>query len=216
MSSFQGGNCGTYRFHTSSRARCAVHDVFCTQGFVRWTCYNLVMLSPQQEEWIAHLSTEKTVVIVPFDSSAEQRFQRLKQMMRAELGEDIPVEHRGSTALGISGQDEIDVYIPVKRDDFPILETALIKLFGDPRSKYPARVRFDASTDSKRIDVFLIDKGHGDWLRGVAFEDICRKDPAILDSYRKLKEEMNGWSVQDFYRRKTEFINEVLESAVRR
>lgn len=173
------------------------------------------MLTPQQEEWIGHLSDENIVTIVPFDSRAEGIFQELKARIQTVLGTDVPVEHRGSSSLGIAGQDEIDVYIPVEVESFPEIQRELIKLFGVPKSAYPSRIRFSVNTDTKQIDVFLMDKTHEDWLRGVAFEDCCRTNPEVRNAYEFLKFEMNGKSVQDFYRRKIEFINEVLSSVVK-
>ena len=169
------------------------------------------MLTPKQEDWLAHLSNEKRVNIVPFDQTAEEKFQHIKSLIQDSLGTNVPVEHRGSTSLGISGQDEIDVYIPVSVEDFPQLQPSIEKLFGEPRSTYPSRIRFSADVDSKKIDLFLIDKNHEDWLRGVAFEEKCRTNPELLEGYETLKKEMNGWTIQEFYRRKNEFINEILE-----
>ncbi|SRR6266481_10026821 len=169
------------------------------------------MLTPKQEDWLEHLSTEKKVCIIPFDPTAEKKFQKIKSLIQGSLGADVAVEHRGSTSLGISGQDEIDVYIPVLAEEFSKLQPKLEELFGEPRSAYPSRIRFHTEIDSKKIDLFLIDKKHEDWLNGIAFEKACRDSPEILEKYRILKEEMNGRNVQEFYRQKNEFINTVLE-----
>jgi GrpB-like predicted nucleotidyltransferase (UPF0157 family) len=169
------------------------------------------MLTPDQKEWINSLSTEKIIKIFPFDPTAEEKFQKIKAQIHNVLGNDIPVMHRGSSSLGILGQDEIDVYIPVEPDGFPVLQPQLEELFGTARSVLPAqRIRFYASVDDKHIDLFLINKHHRDWIEGVAFEEKCKSNPQILEAYRKLKEGMDGVTVQECYRQKAEFIDQVL------
>lgn len=171
------------------------------------------MITPQQEKLLESLSVERTVTIIPFDPTAEEKFQKLKAQIQTALGEHVPVVHRGSTMLGISGQNEIDVYIPVLAADFDTLQPALEKLFGKPRAMYPLqRIRFATLIADKHIDLFLINKEHQDWLDGVAFEECCKNNPKVLGAYRQLKEEMNGWTSREFYRRKTEFITSVLQS----
>jgi GrpB-like predicted nucleotidyltransferase (UPF0157 family) len=172
------------------------------------------MLTDDQKKWIAHLSEEDKITIVPFDVTAEQKYQRIKQRIQDILGKEISVEHHGATNLGISGQDEIDIYIPVLPAKFNSLINPLKKLFGSPRSLYPLeRARFVTEEDSKHVDVFLINKTHEGWTNSVKFEGYLRSHPEALDEYRKLKEEGNGLSVREYYRRKIEFINRIIKKA---
>ncbi|MDO8551219.1 MAG: GrpB family protein [bacterium] len=172
------------------------------------------MLKPEQESWVAHLRDDDQIVIKPFDPSAGRKFEIVRNKILTALGQDIIVLHRGATSLGISGQDEIDVYIPVPPTTFNRLIGPLTKLFGTPRSHYELeRARFVTHVDGKIVDVFLINKLSQGWLDGVVFEDYLRQHPEDLEAYRKLKEEGNGLSTREYYRRKIEFINEVLRKA---
>lgn len=173
-----------------------------------------IMLTPEQEKWIKHLSDEKKIKIVPFDPTAEEKVQQVKQRVQNVLGQEIPVEHHGATSLGISGQDEIDIYIPISPVRFNQLIDPLRGLFGDPRSLYPLqRARFVTEEDGKDIDVFLINDEHDDWGNLIKFESYLRFHPEALDDYRKLKEDGDGLSVREYYRRKNEFLNEILSKA---
>ena len=172
------------------------------------------MLTIDQEKWVSHLSDERKIVIVPFDPTAEHKFQIVKRKIQKVLGLHIPVEHCGATSLGISGQDEIDIYIPIPPDSFHSLIDPLKTLFGEPKSLYPLeRARFSTDELGKHIDVFLINNEHVGWLNGVIFEKYLKSHPQALEEYRQLKENGNGLSVREYYRRKIEFINEVLAKA---
>jgi len=36
------------------------------------------MITQEQQKWIDHLSDEKKIIIVPFDPTAEEKFQKVK------------------------------------------------------------------------------------------------------------------------------------------
>lgn len=171
------------------------------------------MITQEQEKWLERLSVEEKVKIVDFDPTAEQKFQKLKDKIQSHLGKEIEVFHRGSTYLGIAGQDEIDVYIPTTLENFDKLLPSLQKLFGEARSVYPGeRIRFSTQIEGKKIDLFLINKNHQDWLNGLKFENYLLKNLQALADYQDLKKRSANLSIREYYREKTEFINKVLTS----
>ncbi len=170
------------------------------------------MLTVSQETWLTHLSDIQTIKIVPFDSSCGQKFEKLRKEIQGYLGEGVLVEHCGASSLGISGQDEIDAYIPVSTQDFNSYVSLLQKLFGTPRSHYPQeRVKFVTEKEGKHIDVFVINKEHDDWKNCMKFQNYLRVHKESLEEYRKLKENLSGKSVCEYYREKLLFINKILE-----
>jgi GrpB-like predicted nucleotidyltransferase (UPF0157 family) len=169
------------------------------------------MLTLDQEKWISHLSDHDHIVIAPFDPSTPQKFEAVKRKIQAVLGPQLNVVHRGATSLGISGQDEIDIYIPVPEDQFEPLIAQLSAAFGTPRSHYPHdRARFVTFEEEKHVDIFLIIETCTSWLNGIKFENYIRYHPETLEQYRLLKEAGHGLSTREYYRRKTEFFNEIL------
>lgn len=170
------------------------------------------MITVDQQKWINHLSDKDRIVIKPYDSSCNEKFEKVKNIIQSVLGDKSEIKHCGATSLGISGQDEIDVYIPVVKKDFNKYIPKLTQLFGEPRSHYPLRrARFVIEIDKKHIDVFLINSEDDDWINSVKFENYLRNNQKYLDKYKRLKENGNGLSVRDYYKRKTEFINEILK-----
>ena len=169
------------------------------------------MLSPDQGNWIDSLSDESKVKIVPYDKSCQEKFEQVRNLIWSKLGK-IQVEHCGATSLGISGQDEIDVYVPVSPELFNSYITTLTGLFGETGSHYPLRrARFTNYKLGKRVDVFVINKQHIDWLNSTRFENYLKHNRDALWAYEKIKESGNGLSTREYYRRKIEFINDILE-----
>ncbi len=169
------------------------------------------MITPEQQKWIDHLRDDDQITIKPYDPNSVEKFGRVRDKIQSALGESVRVEHRGATSLGISGQDEIDIYVPVPTDRFDSLLSPLEDIFGKPRSVYPLeRARFVTEEGGKHIDVFLINDTSAGWINGVKFEEYLKTHPEALEAYRKLKESGNGLSTHEYYRRKIEFINDIL------
>lgn len=172
------------------------------------------MLTEKQKRWLDHLSDKDKIFIKPYDPTAPKKFEKVKKRIQKYLGKDIRVEHHGATGLGISGQDEIDMYVPVPPTDFDKIFPLLKKLFGEPASYYPfERARFVTYVAGKHIDVFLISEKSEAWVNGVKFETYLNTHPKSLEEYRKLKEKGSGLIVREYYRRKINFINNILAKA---
>ena len=172
------------------------------------------MLTKEQKKWIAHLSDEDKVSIVPFDPTSKEKFQKVKHRVRGILGKSVSVEHHGATSLGISGQDEIDIYVPTLEKDFNQRVSEFETIFGKSRSHYLLeRARFVTEGDGKHIDVFVINGESNGWNTMIKFESYLREHPDSLEAYRQLKEDCQGMSTRKYYRRKIEFINEILSSS---
>jgi len=170
------------------------------------------VLTKKQQKWINHLSDEDKIKIIPFDPSAEEKFRKVKTQIQTVLGKKTDVRHCGATSLGISGQNEIDVYVPVLPTIFNDLIKPLKKAFGEPKSHYLLeRARFTTEVEGKHVDIFLINKKCGGWIKGLKFENYLRKHPEELKNYRKLKEKGNGLSVREYYRKKIKYLNSVLK-----
>ena len=170
------------------------------------------MLTPNQAKWIESLS-DREIIVVPYDTRSERLFNIVKAKIHKILGPEIVVEHCGASSLAISGQDEIDVSIVVEQDKFaeyiPLLEVE----FGPVRSRYPDRARFEVREEGKKIDLKIVDVNHESYILGKAFELHLKSHPSDLERYKLLKEGASGMSVKEYYRRKTEFINEILARA---
>jgi len=169
------------------------------------------MLTTEQEKWLSHLSDADQISVVPFDPTCEVKFLQVKDIIQRVLGIGQPVEHRGASSLGISGQDEIDVYVPVAPKKFYEVVGLISNLFGKPRSNYALkRARFVTSVGGKQVEVFVINQEDEDWRSLVNFHSYLQSHSQASENYRKLKEEAAGQSTREYYRRKIEFINATL------
>ncbi|MDD2758245.1 MAG: GrpB family protein [Patescibacteria group bacterium] len=168
------------------------------------------MLTTEQRKWVNHLSDTNKISIVPFSPKTKKIFKLIKKDLTKILGK-TRISLRGSTALGIAGQGEIDLYIPTSEKNFNAYLDKLIKHLGQAGSIYPLRrVRFVKYIDGIKIEIFLINKNHSDWKNLLRFEKILKSSPSALKRYERLKLQNNGSSLRDYYTKKIEFMNKIL------
>lgn len=171
------------------------------------------MINEEQQKWLDHLSDTKKVVIVAWDPTCEEKFLQIKNQIQNLLGKQQIVEHRGASSLKISGQDEIDIYIPVSKEKYNETVNLITKVYENPKSNYSLkRARFVTEIDGKHVDVFVINKTDEGWKNSELFHNYLLSSPKALEEYRKLKEDLSGKSIKEYYKEKTEFINEILAS----
>ncbi len=168
------------------------------------------MLRLEQKQWLSNLSDTKTISVIPYNPKNRLVFNKIKKDLIDNIG-NVRVSLRGSTLLGISGQGEVDLYIPVAKKNFNIYLKKLMKYLGDPGSVYELRrVRFVKYIDDIKIEIFLINKNSKDWINGCKFENFLKHSPKYLNEYERIKKKYDGFSVRQYYTVKTKFINKIL------
>ena len=50
-----------------------------------------------------------SVKIEPYDEGLAEKFEREAERIRSVLGEDVTIEHVGSSAVGIGGKNIVDI-----------------------------------------------------------------------------------------------------------
>lgn len=172
------------------------------------------MITAKQQQWLDHLTDDHVIEIFPWDPTCEEKFLRVKEELLPRLGEGRRVLHRGASSLGISGQDEIDVYVPVPEKDFDDTMSVVATMYGSPRSHYPlVRARFVVMVETKHVDVFVINEEDENWIDSEIFHRYVSENVQALEEYRLLKENRHGWGTRSYYTAKTEFVNSILALA---
>jgi GrpB-like predicted nucleotidyltransferase (UPF0157 family) len=168
------------------------------------------MLTEEQEKWISHLGSRK-IKIIPYNPETKIVFEKIKNEVQNVLGK-VEVAHHGATSLGISGQGEVDLFIPTPEKCFDYYLKKLITYFGKPGSIYALeRARFVKYIDDIKVEIILVNKEKSGWKNSLKFKNCLLENSKLLDKYRRLKEDSDGLSIQEYYRRKTEFFNEIFE-----
>lgn len=138
-------------------------------------------------------------------------------------GEDVTIEHIGSTAVpGLGAKPIIDIMlgapsIAVAEARIPALEADGYRYVKEFEVAFPDR-RYFVKRDGQpgRFHLHAVVKGSPFWMRQLAFRDALRADPALAERYWKVKQRMAARFPNDreaYTEGKTDFIRGVLQAA---
>lgn len=164
------------------------------------------MLTKDELDFLNKIPVDKKVHIYPFDPKVITVVEGLIQSIN-NIYSDLEVKHMGASALGISGQNDIDIYTFSDPTDFAKYLPGLIKLFGDPLHKHETFCEWKFKKDSFDIEFYLTEppKGH------VRVFEMLKNNKDLLEEYQKLKESMNGKSFREYQEKKYEFYHKILD-----
>ena len=69
------------------------------------------MLTENQKKYLKTIPADKIIKIVPFDPKTRDIVKSIRQKINNDAGIKLGVNFMGASALGISGQGDIELYI---------------------------------------------------------------------------------------------------------
>jgi GrpB-like predicted nucleotidyltransferase (UPF0157 family) len=168
------------------------------------------MLSPDEKDFLNKIPADKKVHIYPFNPKTIKVAENLIQSIKS-VHPDLEVQHMGATALGISGQNDIDIYAFSDPKNFDKYLPGLTKLFGEPLHKHETFVEWKFKKESFDIEFYLTVKDSETMKKQIKVFEILKNNKDLLKEYEKLKESMNGKSFREYQEKKYEFYHKILD-----
>lgn len=169
------------------------------------------MLTWDEEDYLSKIPEDKKVFIQPYDGEIKKIADELIRKASAAVP-GLEIKHIGASALEISGQGDIDIYIFSKPEDFDKHVPILISVFGEPKSRKYDSVAWKLNKNGHEIELYLTDPTSKPMQKQIAIFETLSKDKNLLDEYEKLKEGLNGKSFREYQRKKYEFYHRILDS----
>ncbi len=166
--------------------------------------------------WYKKFSKTQKVEIKKHDPELFQIVSDVRTKFRKLLGKTVEIEHRGSSALGISGAGEVDLYLRVKnRKDFQVAFEKLKKEFGEPGSYYPdePRARFNKIYKGVEFEQMLVLESAPDEYEGQLFFNYMKNKPELLKKYEAIKRKYAQVSKYKYQIEKSRFVRKILRLA---
>ena|SRR3989344_1726252 len=166
------------------------------------------MLTENQEKYLQKISADKIVRIVPFDPKISGIVQEIKDKV-INAGINLEVKFMGASALGISGQGDIDLYIFCPEKDFQIYLPKLEEIFG-PKVQGITITKWQLEKEGHEIEMYLTDPNTPSMQEQIKVFEILKNDPLLLKKYEEIKSSADGQSFREYMKRKYEFFNRIL------
>lgn len=161
------------------------------------------------------------VIVVPYDSSWPDKFEREKQVLSHALAPWLagPIEHVGSTAVpGLAAKPVIDIMVAVENLDASRPAILAAEASGYIYWPYKADIMhwFCKPSDAHRTHhLHLVPFGSRLWQARLGFRDALRADARLAQEYAQLKFSLASKYRDDreaYTQSKSGFVHRVLES----
>ena len=165
------------------------------------------MLSPDEQNYLDHLLPEKAeeiIVIKPYDPGLENIANDVIQEIHATIP-DANIRFMGASELGISGQNDIDVYVLGSSGRLGGWILKLNELFGEQ-----IKGKWQFNRDGFEISIYAADPESPTQKKQIEVFEKLKGNKSILKDYEKLKESMNGKTYKDYQIAKYEFYHALL------
>ena len=161
--------------------------------------------------WFMKFSPTKPVKIVPYNPKILVIVNEFTKLLRKTIGNNVTIEHRGATALGISGVGEVDLYIMVSPKKWKKILSKLEKKFGKPGSLDHEWARFNQVYKNIEFEIMLVHENCKDNIENQIFFNHLKSNKKDLERYEQLKVKYSRVSEREYYLQKDKFIKRILK-----
>ncbi len=168
------------------------------------------MLTKDQKNYLKKIPSDKKVKIYPFSNTATKTAEKIIGSVK-EIYPNLEINQMGASALGISGQKELDVYAYSNPSDFNKYLPGLIRLLGKPLNRHNTFVEWKSNKNGFEVEFYLTAPDSETMKQQIMVFEILRANKRLLKEYQELKSRMNGESLRKYQKKKYEFYNKILK-----
>ena len=171
------------------------------------------MIKESQEKYLASLPDGKVIEVKPYDP----RVQKVADEIINQITEVLPdsdLHFGGAAALGIAGQNDIDISILYDPLEFDRHFSYLEKLFGHPSrigtSPKNKSVKWEFQRDDFDVELYITLKGSPASQEQIKVFGLLSQNKALRDEYEQIKLPYGPIDFKEYMRKKYEFFNKIL------
>jgi len=167
------------------------------------------MIKESQEKYLASLPDGVTIEVKPFDPSTKAVAEKILAEIKTALP-DLPAHFGGAAALGIAGQNDIDILLLSTPTEFDRYRKTLDGLYGPP-TRVTKSVKWQFSRDGFDVELYLTDKDSYAAKEQVAIFELLSNNKELLREYEQIKLPYGVIDFKEYMRKKYAFFNKILE-----
>lgn len=166
------------------------------------------MILEEQEKYLSTLPDERMTIVSPFDPKARETGLEIVEELRRVLP-DLRIVFGGAAALGIAGQNDIDINIlstPIEYDRYaPIIE----QLYGTP-AKRGTSIKWAFPRNGFDVELYLTDKDSPMLQEQLRVFELLSNSPQLRAEYEQVKMPLGPIDFKEYMRKKYAFYNRIL------
>jgi GrpB-like predicted nucleotidyltransferase (UPF0157 family) len=168
------------------------------------------MLNENQKKYLSTIPEDKIAHVVDFDPATQTTAQEITAEVKAALP-SAQVFYLGSSALGIAGENDIDLTV-LAVNDFDRAYSLFKKLYGDPGKENlnDGYAHWEFVQNGFPVELHLNDRMKHYFQEQLDTQKILEQNEALRFEYELIKRQLNGHPWKEYMRKKYEFWNRVL------
>lgn len=167
------------------------------------------MITLEEEKYLTTISETAKVSVKPYDLQIEVTSNKLIHDIKV-VDPSAEVLFMGASALKISGQNDIDIYVLSPASEFDKHLPQLIRIFNEPTSIKPNSIRWAFNIAGFDVEIYLTDPESESTKRQIKVFELLRNHHDLCSEYEKLKMAATGSTMREYQRLKYEFYNQIL------
>lgn len=168
------------------------------------------MLRENELKYLEKIPEDKIAIILPFNPAINNVVETLSDKILSQLP-IAQVNWIGASALGIAGQNDIDLHIFYENENEKITTFDILRsLFGEPDSSGESFYGWTMNIDEFEVELYISSPEDEEMKRQIKIFEILKKNSDLRNRYENLKLGFNGKSFREYQRAKYEFYNDIL------
>src|SRR5574340_47574 len=149
------------------------------------------MLTSNQETYLQMIPEDKVAVIKPFDPKVKETAQSIIWQIKNKVpGSEI--FFGGASALGIAGQNDIDLNLLATPEVCKKYLPSLVELFGQPAKTNPTLIKWEFQRNGFDVELYLADRNSPALQEQIKTYEILRDNPNYQKEYEQIKLASDG------------------------
>lgn len=169
------------------------------------------MLSEDEKNYLKKIPPGKRVHISPFDPKTAEAAKEIILSIK-KIYPNLEIVHMGASKLGISGQNDLDIYAFSQPSDFKKYLPGIIKTIGNPIHKHKTFIEWGFSKNGFQVQFYLTEKGSPTMQKQIKIFEIFKHNKLLLAEYERLKESLDGKPFRQYQEKKYGFYHLLLDS----
>lgn len=165
-------------------------------------------MKPLPPEDYSHFKT-KPVPFEPWNPYTKTVAGKMLEELQGKLiSLEVEIIHMGSTALGIAGKNEVELYVYPAPETWDKAHSILTRAYGEPGHTSPDFMRFNTEYDGVEIEIMQM-RGYIGRLNKAVYQYLS-ENPALCQEYVEVKRQYCH-SKREYQRHKDLFFEKMIQ-----
>jgi len=166
------------------------------------------VITEDERRYLEKLPDDKPAVVRPFDPNVTAVADGIAERVRRAAPGRV-VRFMGASALGIAGQNDIDMYVLCPFAELDAALTGMQKEFGAPSHRGKDFIKWAFTSEGFDVELYLTDTSPS-LIRQMRVFELLQNSKELRREYERIKLGASGQSFREYQRRKYEFYNKIL------